>query len=216
MRVLNLTGLIVVIDQVSKLLVKGGFTLPIVGYLPGMEIGTSVPILGDFFKLTFIENPGMAFGIDVGGKFFLTIFSTLASAGILYYLFKIREEALIIRISLAMILGGAIGNLIDRVFYGVIFGDGLLFYGRVVDFFDVDFFNVDFAGFHISRWPIFNVADAAVSIGVVLLLIFHRKFTAVEDRAVVVAANGVPASEGQPMGDPSADLQKDSASNSQS
>jgi signal peptidase II len=215
-RVLYLTGLIVVIDQVSKLLVKGGFSLPIVGYWPGMEIGTSVPIVGDFFKMTFIENPGMAFGIDVGGKFFLTIFSTLASAGILYYLFKIRDEALIIRVSLAMILGGAIGNLIDRVFYGVIFGDGPLFYGKVVDFFDVDFFNIDFAGFHISRWPIFNVADAAVSIGVVLLLIFHRKFTAVENHGVVLTANGVPASESQPMGDPSADLQKDSSSNSQS
>ncbi len=216
MRVLYWTGLIVIVDQASKLLVKGGFALPFVGYWPGMEIGTSIPILGDFFKLTFIENPGMAFGIDVGGKFFLTIFSTLASVGILYYLFKIREEALVIRISLAMILGGAIGNLIDRVFYGVIFGDGSLFYGKVVDFFDVDFFNIDMAGFHISRWPIFNVADAAVSIGVVMLLIFHRRFTAVEDRTMVLAANGVPASETRSMSDPSADLEKDSSSNSQS
>lgn len=214
MRVLYVTGLIVLVDQVSKLLVKGGFTVPLIGYWPGMEIGTSIPIFGDFFKLTFIENPGMAFGIDVGGKFFLSIFSTLASAGILYYLFKIREEALIIRVSLAMILGGAIGNLIDRVFYGVIFGDGTLFYGKVVDFFDVDFFNIDVAGFHISRWPIFNVADAAVSIGVVLLLIFHRKFTAAEDHSIVLAANGVSASETRPMNDPSSDLQKDSSTNS--
>jgi signal peptidase II len=215
-RVLYVTGFIVVVDQVSKLLVKGGFTLPIVGYLPGMEIGTSIPILGDFFKLTFIENPGMAFGIDVGGKFFLTIFSTLASAGILYYLFKIREEALVVRVSLAMILGGAIGNLIDRVFYGVMFGDGSLFYGKVVDFFDVDFFKIDVAGFHISRWPIFNVADAAVSVGVVLLLIFHRKFTAVEDHSVVLAANAVQASEARTAGDSSSDLHKESSSNSSS
>ncbi|HEY6951808.1 MAG TPA: signal peptidase II, partial [Bacteroidota bacterium] len=162
MKVLYWTGLIVVVDQASKLFVKGGFTLPIIGYCPGMEIGTSIPVLGDFFRLTFIENPGMAFGIDVGGKLFLTMFSTLASIGILYYLFKIRDEALVIRVSLAMILGGAIGNLIDRVFYGILFGDGPLFYGKVVDFLDVDFFNVSFAGFHISRWPIFNVADAAV------------------------------------------------------
>jgi signal peptidase II len=215
-RVLYLTGLIVAVDQVTKLLVKGGFTLPIIGYLPGMEIGTSVPILGDFFKLTFIENPGMAFGIDVGGKLFLTIFSTLASAGILYYLFKIREEALVVRVSLAMILGGAIGNLIDRVFYGVIFGDGPLFYGKVVDFFDVDFFKIDVAGFHISRWPIFNVADAAVSIGVVLLLIFHRKFTTVEERPTILAANAVSASETPSLSDPSSDLRKESSSNSQS
>ncbi len=216
MRVLYCTGLIVVVDQVSKLLVKGGFTLPFIGYWQGMEIGSSIPIVGDFFKLTFIENPGMAFGIDVGGKFFLTVFSTFASAGILYYLFKIRQEALIIRVSLAMILGGAIGNLIDRVFYGVIFGDAPLFYGKVVDFFDLDFFNIDLAGFHISRWPIFNVADAAVSVGVVMLLIFHRKFTAVDEHSMVLAANGVPAAETRPMDNPPNDLQKDGSSNSPS
>jgi signal peptidase II len=215
-RVLYCTGLIVFVDQASKLLVKGGFTLPFIGYWPGMEIGTSIPVLGDFFKLTFIENPGMAFGIDVGGKFFLTVFSTLASAGILYYLFKIREEALIIRVSLAMILGGAIGNLIDRVFYGVIFGDAALFYGKVVDFFDVDFFNIDLGSFHISRWPIFNVADAAVSVGVLMLLIFHRKFTAVDERSVVLAAENVAASETRQMVNPPDDLQKDGSSNSPS
>lgn len=216
MRVLFVTGLIIVVDQASKLLVKGGFTLPILGYWPGMEIGTSIPVLGDFFKLTFIENPGMAFGIDVGGKLFLTVFSTLASAGILYYLFKIREEALVIRVSLAMILGGAIGNLIDRVFYGVIFGDASLFYGKVVDFFDVDFFNIDIAGIHISRWPIFNVADAAVSVGVIMLLIFHRRFTAAEDRTMVLAANGVSTPESPSMSDPSTKIQKDSPTNPQS
>jgi len=70
-------------------------------------LGSSHAILGDFFRLTYIENPGMAFGIDVGGKLFLTLFSIVASAGILYYLFKIRGEALVIRFSLAMILGGA-------------------------------------------------------------------------------------------------------------
>lgn len=209
MRVLYVTGLIVFVDQASKLLVKGGFTVPFLGYWPGIEIGASVPILGDFFKLTFIENPGMAFGIDIGGKFFLTIFSTLASAGILYYLYKIREEALVIRVSLAMILGGAIGNLIDRVFYGVIFGDAPLFYGKVVDFFDVDFFNIDLAGIHISRWPIFNVADAAVSIGVILLLIFHRRFTGAEDRTVALAAEVVPASDTHSMADRKPDLQND-------
>jgi len=215
-RVLILTGLIIVVDQASKLLVKGGFVLPFVGYWPGMEIGTSIPIIGDFFKLTFIENPGMAFGIDVGGKFFLTVFSTVASIGILYYLFKIRQEALVIRASLAMILGGAIGNLIDRVFYGVLFGDGPLFYGKVVDFFDIDFFNIDLAGFHISRWPIFNVADAAVSIGVIMLLVFHRRFTAAEQSGVSLAATGATSSETPSMRDQATDLEKDSSSGTQS
>jgi signal peptidase II len=119
----------------------------------------------------------MAFGIDVGGKLFLTIFSIFASIGIFIYLYKIRGEAFVIRLALALILGGAIGNLIDRVFYGVIFGEGALFYGRVVDFIDVDFFNLDVMGFHLNRFPVFNLADASVSIGVVMLLVFHRSFT---------------------------------------
>jgi signal peptidase II len=215
MRVLYLTGLIVVIDQASKLLVKG-FDLPIIGHWDGMVLGSSLSIIGNFFKLTFIENPGMAFGIDIGGKLYLTVFSTLASIGIVYYLFKIREEALIIRISLAMILGGAIGNLIDRLFYAVIFENGPLLYGKVVDFFDVDFFNVNFAGFHISRWPIFNVADAAVSVGVVMLLIFHRKFTAVEDQRMTLAPNGVHAGDTPPINEPQTDLQKEDSSNTRS
>lgn len=215
MRVLYVTGLIVVLDQVSKLLVKGGFMLPVIGYWPGMEIGTSIPILGDFFKLTFIENPGMAFGIDVGGKFFLTIISTLASAGILYYLVKIRDEALVIRVSLAMILGGALGNLIDRVFYGVIFGDGALFYGKVVDFFDVDFFNISLGSYHISRWPIFNVADAAVSVGVILLLIFHKKFTAAEEHEIALVSNGVSTAETSPVADHPSETPKENSSDLQ-
>lgn len=215
MRVLYWTGVIVVIDQVSKFLVKG-FNLPFIGYWQGMEIGSSVSVLGNFVKLTFIENPGMAFGIDIGGKFFLTIFSTVASIGIVYYLYKIREEALIIRISLAMILGGAIGNLIDRVFYRVIFGDGSLFYGKVVDFVDVDFFDINLGSIHISRWPIFNVADAAVSIGVLMLLIFHRKFTAVGEQVVLLTANSVATTEPQVVDQHHSSLQENSSNNQKS
>lgn len=193
MRILYLTGIIVVVDQVAKLLVKG-VSIPFLGlYHPGVPIGSSQAILGDFLRLTFIENPGMAFGIDVGGKLFLTIFSLFASIGIFVYLYKIREEAFVIRLSLAMILGGAIGNLIDRIFYGVFFGESPLFYGKVVDFVDVDFFNFEFLGFHISRWPVFNVADAAVSIGVLILLFFHRKFSKGDEPAVSFASDG-PAS----------------------
>ncbi|MBI3586601.1 MAG: signal peptidase II [Ignavibacteriales bacterium] len=212
MRVLYATGLIIVVDQVAKLLVKG-FTIPMLDfYHAGVPLGASYPILGNFLRLTFIENPGMAFGIDVGGKLFLTIFSVVATIGIFVYLFKIREEAFVIRFSLAMILGGAIGNLIDRVFYGVIFGEGSLFYGKVVDFIDVDFFNIDFIGFHLSRWPVFNVADASVSIGVVLLLIFHRRFTEAEQPnlslATTVSVEGMKDSPSQ--------VNIDSSSSSQS
>jgi signal peptidase II len=194
MRVLYVTGIIVLIDQAAKLFIKG-FDIPFLHlYHLGIPLGASYPILGDFLRITFIENPGMAFGIDVGGKLFLTVFSIVASIGIFVYLFKIRQEALVIRLALSMILGGAIGNLIDRVFYGVIFGEGSLFYGKVVDFIDVDFFNVDFLGYHINRFPVFNVADSSVSIGVVMLLLFHRRFTAAEvATSLVVETNPAPS-----------------------
>lgn len=199
MRILYVTGTIVVVDQITKFLVKG-FSLPFLGvYHAGLPIGSSTSIMGDLVRLTFIENPGMAFGIDVGGKLFLTIFSLFASAGILIYLFRIREEAFMIRLSLAMILGGAIGNLIDRIFYGVIYGEGSLFYGKVVDFVDVDFFNVDFLGFHITRWPVFNVADAAVSLGVIVLLIFHRRFSRENEPAVSLVGSSGTLREGDNM-----------------
>ncbi|MBX2991615.1 MAG: signal peptidase II [Bacteroidetes bacterium] len=178
MRVLWLTFAIVVVDQVSKLLVKG-ISIPWLGInIQGMRYGYSTPVLGDFFRLTYIENPGMAFGIDIGGKLFFSIFSIILSIGILYYLYRERGEKLGFRISLALILGGAIGNLIDRTFYGVLFGEGPLFYGRVVDFFDVDFFNINILGYSLTRWPVFNVADAAVTIGIVLLLFVHRSHEA--------------------------------------
>lgn len=181
MRVLYVTGIIVLLDQASKLIIKG-FDIPFLHlYHLGIPLGASYPVIGDFLRITFIENPGMAFGIDVGGKLFLTIFSIAASIGIFVYLFKIRKEAVVIRLALALILGGAIGNLIDRVFYGVLFGEGSLFYGKVVDFIDVNFFNIDFLNLHINRFPVFNVADSSVSIGVVMLLLFHKRFTAVDD-----------------------------------
>ncbi len=174
MRVLFFSVAIVLADQVSKLLVKG-LSLPALGISwQGIPYGASRPIIGDFFRLTYIENPGMAFGIDVGGKLFFSLFSLAASIAIIAYLYTARKEPLGFRISLAMILGGAVGNLIDRLFYGVLYGDGPLFYGRVVDFLDVDFFNVNILGYHMSRWPVFNIADSAVTIGVLLLLIFHR------------------------------------------
>jgi signal peptidase II len=192
MRVLYVTGIIVLIDQAAKLFIKG-FDIPLVHLRQlGIQVGTSFPIIGDFLRLTFIENPGMAFGIDVGGKLFLTIFSIVASVGIFVYLYKIRREALVIRLALALILGGAIGNLIDRVFYGVIFGEGSLFYGKVVDFIDVDFFNISFLGYHINRFPVFNVADSSVSIGVVMLLLFHKRFTTSE-HAGSLATETIPA-----------------------
>lgn len=195
MRVLYFTFVIVVTDQLTKLLVKGVRIPGLNIQVEGMELGMSKPILGEFLKLTYIENSGMAFGIDFGGKMFFSVFSAIASIGILIYLFKIRSEPFPIRFSLALILGGAVGNLIDRVFYGAFF-DGLpLFQGKVVDFIDVDFFNVDLFGYHLSRWPVFNVADASVTTGVFLLLVFHRRYAERREPATVLVANPTAMSD---------------------
>ncbi len=174
MRILFLSLFIVIADQLTKLWVKG-ISLPSLGIeFQGYSYGFSQQIWGDFLRMTYIENPGMAFGIDIGGKMFFSIFSIVASIGIIFYLYKVRDESLLFRFSLAMILGGAVGNLIDRVFYGVIFNQAPLFYGRVVDFIDADFFNINLFGYHLNRWPVFNIADASVTCGVVLLLFAQR------------------------------------------
>jgi signal peptidase II len=172
-RVLLLSFVIVLCDQITKLLVKG-VEIPALGITwQGMPYGASRQILGDFFRLTYVENPGMAFSIDLGAKPVFALFSLLASVAIIVYLYAARRSPLGFRVALAMILGGAIGNFIDRMFYGVWFYSEPLFYGRVVDFFDVDFFDINLLGYQLNRWPVFNVADACVTVGVVLLLIFH-------------------------------------------
>lgn len=174
MRVLLFSAVILVADQVTKMLVRG-IHIPALGIRwEGMPLGASRPLLGDFLRLTHIENPGMAFGIEIGGKVFFAVFSLLAGMGILYYLYRVRTGRLGFRISLAMILGGALGNLIDRIFYGVLFQGGALFQGRVIDFLDLDFFDLTIFQYHLNRWPVFNIADACVSVGVVLLLVFSR------------------------------------------
>lgn len=177
MKVFYLTFFIVIADQITKLLVKG-IKIPALGIdIKGMQLYDSINVIGDFFRITYIENPGMAFGIDFGesAKFYLTLFSLIASVAITIYLIKNKNGELSLRIPLALILGGAIGNLIDRMFYGLIYNEAPLFYGKVVDFLDFDFFNISLFGYTYDRWPIFNIADMAVSIGVIALLIFHRE-----------------------------------------
>jgi signal peptidase II len=169
-RVLFLTAGLVIADQVTKLLVRG-LQLPALGIAwEGMPYGMSRPLIGDFLRLTYIENPGMAFGIGTGGTPYFAIFSLIASIALIAYLYHLRSGPLGFRLALATVLGGALGNLIDRVFYGVFFGYAPLFRGRVVDFFDMDFFDVTMFGYHLSRFAIFNIADASVTVGIILLL----------------------------------------------
>ena len=185
MRILYLTLAVILTDQISKFFIKG-ISVPVLNLkIEGMYLGESIPVMGDFFKITFTENPGMAFGFDPGSDFklFISVFSLVASIGLLVYLFTVRNKSLSLKIAIALILGGAVGNVIDRMFYGLIFDYAPLFYGKVVDFFDFDFFNFSIFGRSYDRWPIFNIADAAVSIGVLILLFFYKHHEA-EDKKI--------------------------------
>lgn len=175
MKVLFVTLIVVIIDQVTKFLVKGLKIESLGINIQGMPYGSSKPFLGDVVKLTFIENPGMAFGIDIGPKMFLTIFTIVASMFIFFYIYKHRKDGILIRLSLALILAGAVGNLIDRTFYGLIYDYAPLFKGKVVDFMQVEFWDFTLLGRTYTTWPIFNVADVSVSVGFLIILVFHNK-----------------------------------------
>jgi len=190
LKVLYYTFGVIFIDQFTKLYIKG-IEIPFFNIsFEGMHIGESINVIGDFFKITFIENPGMAFGFNPGSdfKFWISIFSLLASIGLLVYLFSVRKKSLSLRIAIALILGGAAGNLIDRMFYGTIFKYAPVFYGKVVDFFDFDFFNFSIFGRNYDRWPIFNIADAAVTVGILILVLFYKHHKEEDETKIVESA----------------------------
>jgi signal peptidase II len=172
-----------------------------------LSLGEDIRITG-WFYLRFVENTGMAMGIEVIGKLFLSVFRIIASAAIIYYLFRIIQRNLSTGyiLCISMILAGAIGNVFDSIFYGVIFSDSTpihvatLFppeggystwlHGKVVDMFYFPLFEFNWPAwmpwiggqeFVFFRY-IFNLADAALSVGVVLLLLFYRNtsFAAIE------------------------------------
>lgn len=177
--------LVIAIDQIIKMLVHFQ-----------MDFGTpgQIPIFGDWFKLHYTTNPGMAFGMELGseyGKMILTSFRLVAMVGIGYYLYYIIEKknhpAYIFCI--AMILGGAIGNLVDSVFYGVWLNNAPYnaptpwFHGQVVDMFYFDIWEGYipewvplWGGSYTALWPIFNIADASIFIGVAIILIYQNRF----------------------------------------
>ncbi len=172
MRVLWISAVVVLIDQLTKYAV-----------VQWMYRGESIPLVGDWFKFTFTENPGMAFGIQVGPRGLVTVFSMVATALVLWYIYKVHEGYTPYVVSLAFIFGGALGNIVDRVFYGVIMDYGSLFTGRVVDFVHVDIGYVSIpeavpllGGFGMSLFPIWNVADMAIVGGVIGIFIFQNQF----------------------------------------
>jgi signal peptidase II len=181
--------LILLCDQTLKLFIKSHY-----------PIGHDYAIFS-WFHIYFIENNGMAFGMELFGKLFLSLFRIAAGIFLVYYLRKIIQRQLPTGyiISISLILAGAIGNLLDSMFYGLLFSDSMgqvaqfmpegggyasLFYGKVVDMLYFPLIEGHFPDW-LPVWggedfiffrPIFNIADSAVSVGVVLILLFYRHY----------------------------------------
>lgn len=190
-KVFLISLLILVADQALKFWVK-----------THMFLGEKIPVTS-WFDLHFVENPGMAFGMEFGGdggKLFLTILRIVISGLLLFWIWSLarRHERGILIVPLTLIFAGAVGNIIDSMFYGLIFdtpamgvatflpeggGYGTFLHGKVVDMF---YFHLwegvlptwlpIWGGKPFVFFPaVFNIADAAVSVGIILLIIFQRK-----------------------------------------
>ncbi len=183
--------IILLVDQLSKIYIKTNFVL-------GEEINVF-----SWFKILFIENEGMAWGTEIPGtygKLFLTIFRLLAVTAIGYWLWDSvqKNSSTYLIVAIALILAGAFGNIIDSVFYGIVFDDshnhlatlfsekpyGKVFHGKVVDMLYFPFIQdypmpewVPFIGGKPFTFfnAIFNVADMAISTGVGILIVFNKK-----------------------------------------
>jgi len=183
--------IVLLIDQCIKIYIKTHFLL-------GQEIEVF-----SWFRIHFVENYGMAWGTEIGGKsgkLFLTVFRLFAVTGIGYWLVtSIKKQASTVLIfAISLIFAGALGNIIDSVFYGVLFNDSLhsvatflpvgggyssLFYGKVVDMLYFPIINTELpqwipliGGHHFTFFdPVFNIADSSISIGVILLILFNKK-----------------------------------------
>ncbi len=183
--------LILLIDQISKIYIKTNFNL-----------GEEIKVF-DWFRILFVENEGMAWGAKIPGeygKLLLTLFRLGAIVGIGYWLWdSVRNKgSRVLIVAISFIFAGAMGNIIDSVFYGVIFEDsygqvaaflpegggyGTLFHGKVVDMLYFPLFEgmlpkwIPFWGGEYFSFfdPVFNIADTAISTGVVLLLLFNKK-----------------------------------------
>lgn len=186
--------LVLILDQTLKIWIKTSFYL-----------GEDLPVLGNWFNLHFTENNGMAFGYELGfsfGKLFLSLFRIVAIGGIAWYLWRCirRLENTGLIISLSLIIAGALGNIIDSAFYGLLFSESTFYqkavflpadggyasflHGRVVDMLYFPLFEFQWPAWipyfggddFLFFSPIFNLADSAISLGVILLLIFQKPF----------------------------------------
>ncbi len=142
---------ILILDQLTKRLALGGLTL----HHPEA-------VLGSFLKFTLAWNQGAAFSMPWGGPLFLTVVTSAAVVMVSIFIWKLGKHSPLFLAGLGAILGGALGNLLDRIMYG-----------KVVDFIDI--------GFTGWRWPTFNVADIAITVGGIILVILYRRESAAGD-----------------------------------
>ncbi|MEQ9422779.1 MAG: lipoprotein signal peptidase [Cyclobacteriaceae bacterium] len=184
---------VIAIDQAVKLAVHFNMVKGTAG---------QIPVIGDLFKLHYLTNPGMAFGMELGlanGKLYLTLFRLLAMVGIGYYMYLLVEKKVHkgLIVCVALILGGAVGNVIDSALYGVLLDNAPYdavtpwFHGEVVDMFYIDIWEGYLPGWlpfiggaHVALWPVFNIADASIFIGVAIILIFQKRFFEEKKKAV--------------------------------
>jgi len=184
---------ILLVDQALKFWVK-----------TNMMLGDEFSVFGDWFYIHFVENNGMAFGMELGGDFgkiFLSIFRIVAVVGIGWYLYKLtlKNAPVGLIVSVSMVLAGALGNIIDSAFYGMIFnhsysqlatlfpeggGYASFLHGRVVDMFYFPLFSGSYPDWlpwiggqdYIFFRPVFNIADSSITLGIISILIFQKKF----------------------------------------
>ena len=198
---------VIALDQLSKYLVHTYMQ-------PGMA--GEIPLIGHWAKLHYTLNPGMAFGAELPapyGKLVLSGFRLLAVVGLSYYITRLcKQRAAGGYIAcMALILGGAVGNLIDSVLYGIIYNNAPFgsptrwFYGQVIDMLYVDIYEGFLpqnwpllGGKYVSLWPIFNIADSSIFIGVAVILLNQSRFFKQEETAVSV-------SDGKPLVAPDAE-----------
>ena len=182
---------IIALDQLVKMLVHFNMQYG----LPG-----EIHVFGNWFKLHYTLNPGMAFGVELGsvyGKLILTLFRMVALTGIGYYLYLLinRKAHWGLLVCMSLVLGGAFGNVIDSIFYGIWLNNApsdapsLWFHGQVIDMFFIDIWEGMlpdwlplFGGNWYSFWPIFNVADASIFTGIAALLIFRNSLLEEENK----------------------------------
>ncbi len=140
--------------------------------LSTLTVGLPVPVLGEFCRWTLTFNPGGAFGMRLGGTTYYLISSIIIFLVLLFYIWRHRHIGYL-AVPLSIVAAGALGNIIDRIRFG-----------EVIDFIDCDFFNINIGSYHMDRWPIFNVADMAVSCGItitIILILYHSWKTPKED-----------------------------------